>query len=298
MSPPISIITPSLNQGRYIERTIRSVLSQDIPGLEYVVVDGGSTDETLAILRHYEGQLSWTSERDGGQAHAINKGIRGTSGPVLGWLNSDDVYYPHALQQVLALFASRPDVDVLYGDAHHIDEEDHFIEWYPTEPWSFERLKDRCFIAQPATFLRRSVVTQHGLLDVGVRYSMDYDYWFRLALNGARFEYVPRLLAATRLHPNAATLAQRVACHMENNDVTRRHLGRTPDRWLFNYAHAVVERKGPHGTGRPLTTFALAGLSIYAGLRWNGRVSSSMLLTLARWLLADSTAAIRQRIRR
>ena len=134
----------------------------------------------------------------------------------------------------------------------------------------------------------------NGPLDLSLRYCMDYDYWFRLGLNGARFAYVPRLLAATRLHDDAATLAQRVACHVATNDITRRHLGRTPDRWLFNYAHAVIDKRGLQ-RGQPATTLVLAVLSVYAALRWNRAISRSMLVTLKRWVMTDTVAPLWRR---
>ncbi|MBV9354378.1 MAG: glycosyltransferase [Chloroflexi bacterium] len=298
MTPPISIVTPSFNQGRYIERTIESVLGQDVPGLEYVIMDGGSTDQTVEILRRYDGRLRWTSGPDGGHSDAINKGIAATHGDIVGWLNSDDVYFPGALQRVVGYFAEHPEAEVVYGDAHHIDAEDHFIEHYPTEPWSYERLKELCFISQPATFLRRQVARDNGPLDTSLRYCMDYDYWFRLAGRGVRFSYLPELLAATRLHDEAATLAQRIECHVVTNDITRRHLGRTPDKWIFNYAHAVVERDGKHQAGKPWSTYALTAVSLYAALRWNRCVSPSMLRTLGRWLAADTVRALGQVARR
>ncbi len=294
MTPPISIITPSFNQGRFVERTIESVLGQDVPGLEYVVMDGGSTDQTVQILRRYHGRLRWTSGRDGGHSDAINKGIAATSGEIVGWLNSDDIYFPGALQCVVAYFAEHPEAQVVYGDAQHIDADDRFIEQYPTEPWDFERFKEICFISQPATFLRRQVVLDNGPLDTSLRYCMDYEYWFRLAGRGVRFTYLPRLLAATRLHDEAATLSQRIACHVATNDITRQHLGRTPDKWIFNYAHAVVERDGPHEAGKPWSTYALTAVSLYAAMRWNRRVSPSMLQTLGRWLAADTVRAMSQ----
>ncbi|MDQ6670161.1 MAG: glycosyltransferase [Chloroflexota bacterium] len=295
MTPSISIITPSYNQGRFIQRTIDSVISQGIPELEYVVVDGGSTDETIDILRSYSHQLQWTSERDQGHSDAINRGIARTAGPVVGWLNSDDIYYPNALQTVLDFFRHHPEIDVVYGDANHIDENDAIIEQYPTEVWNLERLKDVCFISQPAAFLRRRVVNAYGPLDLSLRYCMDYDYWFRLGLRGARFAYLPKLLAATRLHDDAATLAHRVACHAATNDITRRHLGRTPDRWLFNYAHAVSDSRGLQ-RGRPSTTLVMAMLTVYAAVRWNRAVSRSMLVTLKRWVVADAVAPLRRRV--
>lgn len=295
MTPRISIITPSYNQGRYIERTIQSVLDQNVPELEYVVVDGGSTDQTTEVLRRYADRLQWTSERDKGHSDAINKGISRTTAPIIGWLNSDDIYYADALSSVLEFFDTHSEIDVVYGDANHIDEDDRIIEQYPTEAWNLERLEEICFISQPAAFLRRRTMQAGGPLDLSLRYCMDYDYWFRLALNGARFAYLPKLLAATRLHDDAATLAQRVACHVATNDITRRHLGRTPDRWLFNYAHAVIDERGLR-RGQPSTTLVLAMLSVYAALRWNRAISTSMLVTLKRWVMADTVVPLARRL--
>jgi glycosyltransferase involved in cell wall biosynthesis len=292
VTPRISIITPSFNQGQFIERTIQSVLAQAQPGLEYVVVDGGSRDQTLDVLRRYEDRLRWISEPDRGHADAINKGIAQTAGPIVGWLNSDDIYYPGALNTVTNFFDAHPEVDVVYGDANHVDEADTILEAYPTEDWDFERLKDICFISQPAAFLRRSVAETCGPLDLSVRYCADYEYWLRLGRAGVQFAHVPQVLAATRLHPDAATLAQRVACHAASNTITRRHLGRTPDRWLFNYAYAVIDARGlPRG--RPATALIFTVLSVYAALRWNRAVSSRMLLTLKSVLVANVVAPLR-----
>ncbi len=157
-APAITVVTPSFNQGRFIRRTIESVLSQNVPGLEYLVFDAVSTDETAAVLREYSGRLTATIERDTGQADAVNKGLRAARGDIIGWLNSDDVYYPGALAQVLEIFAANPWIDVIYGDADHIDEHDGVMEAYYTEPFDYEKFKDVCFLCQPAVFFRRSVV--------------------------------------------------------------------------------------------------------------------------------------------
>lgn len=281
-STRISIVTPSYNQGRFIERTLQSVLSQDIGGLEYLVMDAGSTDQTLPILARYADRLSWVSEPDRGPSDAINKGFRRASGPIMGWLNSDDVYYPGALNAVLAFFERHPEVDVVYGDTHHIDEHDSILEVYPTEDWNWERLKEACFISQPAAFFRRKIFDAFGPLAVGIR-GMDYDFWLRLGKNHVRFAHLPQFLAATRLHKDAFTMAQRIAVHSEINSITRKHLSRTPDRWLFGYAHAVAEAWGY--TRHRIVSFRLiiSAASLYAAIRWNRRVSKDMLRMIIGW---------------
>jgi len=293
MTPEISIITPSFNQGRFIERTLKSVLSQNVPALEYIVMDGGSTDETVSILQQYDTQLKWLTEKDQGPSDAINRGIQRTSAPIIGWLNSDDIYYPGALNAVIEYFMAHPEVEVVYGDACHIDENDVVLEQYPTENWDWERLTNVCFISQPAAFLRREVFLRHGALDILLR-NMDYEYWLRLGKNGVRFAHLPKLLAATRLHPAAFTVVARVAGHQSINDITRRHLGRTPDRWLFNYAHAVVESKGFSRDHRLRFVIAVSLTSYYAALRWNRCISRPMLQTTARWIGGGAKVTIRE----
>jgi glycosyltransferase involved in cell wall biosynthesis len=295
MTPRISIVTPSYNQGKYIERTIQSVLTQEMDGLEYVVIDGGSTDQTVEILKRHGVRFRWVSEKDRGHADAINKGVARTSAPIVGWLNSDDIYYPGALETVLKFFDAHPEVDVVYGDANHIDEQDAVIEKYPAEPWNWERLLETCFISQPAAFFRRAVVDRHGCVDQKAAPSIDYEYWVRLGKNGVRFEYLPKLLAATRLHDEAFTIGARIACHKANNNLLRRHLGKTPDRWLFNYAHAVVEAKGFQRSEPFRFAMAVSLVSWYASLRWNHSLSTNVLRTTVGWITGNAGKAIRRR---
>ena len=239
----LSIITPSYNQGPFIERTIQSVLSQNIPDMEYMICDGGSTDETLEVLRCYEDRLRWVSEKDKGQADAVNKGIQKTSGDIIGWLNSDDIYYPGALASVQEFFEGNPQVEVAYGDANHIDENDRVLELYYTEDWSYERLKDVCYLCQPAVFFRRRVVKKNGLLDTKLRYCMDYEYWLRL---GAEIEFIRinQLLAGSRMYKSNKTMGSRVAVHLEIVRMTKKSLGQTPLRWVYCYAHVLADAKG------------------------------------------------------
>ncbi|MBV9547460.1 MAG: glycosyltransferase, partial [Chloroflexi bacterium] len=173
----LSVITPSFNQSRFIERTIRSVLDQELSAIELLVMDGGSTDGTVDILRAYSDRCFWVSESDKGQAHAINKGLSIARGDIIGWLNSDDIYRPGALETVLRFFDAHPDIDLVYGDAEFIDEDDEIIAPYYTEPWNLERLADVCYICQPAAFFRQSVTTRYGPLDESLHYCMDYEYW-------------------------------------------------------------------------------------------------------------------------
>ena len=298
MNPAFSIITPSYQQGRFIERTLLSVLGQRPSSFEYVVIDGGSQDETLPILRRYEDQLTWISERDKGQTDAVNKGIRRTTGGIIGWLNSDDIYYPGALTTVEQFFDANPAVDVVYGRACHIDTNDQTIDDYPTEPWDFQRLAETCFICQPALFFRRSAVDRYGLLDESLQFCMDYEYWIRLAQSGARFEFLDHCLAGSRLYPETKTLGARVKVHAEINEMLKRRLGRVPDRWVYNYAHAVVDARGIDRTNNFRFARAVGWESLKAARRWHGSISPSIRHAVWHWVYDNGREALARRIGR
>jgi glycosyltransferase involved in cell wall biosynthesis len=281
----VSIVTPSYQQGQFIERTLQSVTSQSAPGLEieHVVFDGGSTDSTVEILKRFSPPVRWVSKKDKGQTDAVNQGIRATDGEIIGWLNSDDVYYPGAIVRVVDYFAAHPEVDVVYGMADHIDLEDQAFESYPSEPWDTERLKETCFICQPALFFRRRIVEELGLLDESLNYCMDYEYWLRLGKAGVRFAYLEEKLAGSRLYPDNKTLGARVKVHKEINNMFKKLLGKVPDRWLFNYAHALVETRYPRGNYPKIFSAGVAITSIVSALRWNLSISSGMQKTLISW---------------
>ena len=210
----VTIVTPSFNQGGFIERTIESVLSQQGDfELEYLVVDGGSTDETLSILRRYEGRLQFVSEPDRGQSDAINKGFRAATGGVLAWLNSDDVYEPGALDAVLRALSSTG-APWCFGECRVIDERDvevrRAIRWYKSwvsRRYSLRRLIGRNFIPQPAVFFRRELLAEAGPLDESFHYAMDYDLWLRFG-RLAPPAFIPRPLASFRWHGASKTGAQ------------------------------------------------------------------------------------------
>lgn len=150
--PLVSIVTPSFNQGRFLKRTIDSVLSQNYPHIEYIVIDGGSTDDSVNILSSYTDRFFWISEPDNGQTHAINKGIKRAKGEILAYLNSDDVLTPGAIQKVVDFFLNDPHCDMVYGQADYIDEQDNIIGTYRTDEYSFNRLAKDCMICQPSAF--------------------------------------------------------------------------------------------------------------------------------------------------
>ena len=199
--PLVSIVTPSFNQGGFIAETIASVLGQDYPHVEYLVVDGGSTDGTLEILRGFGKRLSWVSEPDRGQSDAINKGWRRTRGEIIAWLNADDLYRPGAITKAVAFFQQHPDIDLVYGDCDFINEEGDVLERHHKGQTSAADLvrSPVSVILQPAAFLRRRVLETVGYLDETLQFIMDMEYWLRVA-SRHKISHLPECLAAFRVH--------------------------------------------------------------------------------------------------
>jgi glycosyltransferase involved in cell wall biosynthesis len=268
--PLVTVVTPSFNQGRFIRATIESVLNQDYPRIEYLVMDGGSTDETVSILREYSGRIRWVSEPDRGQAHAINKGWRQSSGSIVAYLNSDDVYLPGAIARGVAALDAHPEAAAVYGEGYHVDEAGVILERYPTEPFDADRLREACYICQPTVFLRRDCVERVGYLDESLRYCMDYDLWIRLARTGKVMRYTPHYFASTRLHADAKTLDQRRPAHAEILRVIYRHFGRVPSSLVFGYAHAVIGLENRDASIRD--RLSMIGISLATFLRYNRSV--------------------------
>jgi len=198
---PVAIVTPSYNTGRYVGATVRSVLEQGYAPLDYLVMDGGSTDETVEVLKSFGARVRWVSERDKGQSDAINRGFGQTRGEVLGWLNSDDTYAPGALRAAAEFLAAHPDVAMVYGDADFIDASGQRIgRCQHVEPvFNPHRLLHYSdFIVQPAAFFRRSAFEAVGGLDPSLNWAMDYDLWLKFAAAGFKVAYLPRALANYR----------------------------------------------------------------------------------------------------
>ena len=241
--PLVTVVTPSYNQGRFLRRTIESVLTQSYKNIELFVMDGGSTDESVEILKSYGNRIKWVSEKDRGQTHAINKGLTQARGSILAYLNSDDVFLPDAIAKVVNYFNAHPDVSMLYGKAHYIDVDDNVTGDYRTAEYSPEALAEECIICQPATFWRRELQTSIGEFDERLHFVMDYDFWLRAARSGAGIAHLPEYLASSRLYPDTKTLSARGKIYSELFDVCWKHnqyIGR--DYFIGYWHHKIYER--------------------------------------------------------
>ncbi|HYO87021.1 MAG TPA: glycosyltransferase family 2 protein, partial [Candidatus Limnocylindrales bacterium] len=200
--PAVSVIVPSFNQGAFIGHTLDSILGQDFADLECLVMDGGSTDETVGVLHRYsDPRLIWVSEPDRGQSHAINKGLARAQGQVLTYLNSDDLLAPGAVASAVTYFEAQPEADLIEGDLNFIDAGGAVIGMLPGRPFLLaELLSGRHRFNQAGAFWRSSLTRRIGLMDEGLHYTMDHDYWARAALAGAQIVYVPGVRASFRLH--------------------------------------------------------------------------------------------------
>jgi glycosyltransferase involved in cell wall biosynthesis len=226
MPPLVSIITPSYNQARFLEQTIQSVLSQNYPNLEYIIVDGGSTDGSLDIIKQYTHRLTWwVSEPDQGQTDAINKGFAHARGEIFAWLNSDDTYLPGAIVEAVDFTLAHPEAALVYGNANLIDEQGKIIGHFPSRQTDLRKLlRGSVHIPQQAAFFQSRFWHQVGPLDPSFHFAMDYDLWVRLA-KCAPIIHVPRFWANFRLHSEGKSVALDDRCYPEMIRVYRREYG-------------------------------------------------------------------------
>jgi glycosyltransferase involved in cell wall biosynthesis len=214
--PLVSIVTPSYNQAKFLEETIQSVLNQDYEKIQYIIIDGKSTDGSIPIIKRYEHKLyKWISEKDKGQTDAINKGFALAEGEVLGWLNSDDTYFPSAISDAVQILCENPAVGLVYGEANFINDSSEVVGKFPAAQTSLRRLRrGYVHIPQQAAFFRKSLWDKVGPLDPEFFFAMDYDLWVRLA-SEAEIKYVPRLWGNFRLHSDAKTITADDQCWPE-----------------------------------------------------------------------------------
>lgn len=236
----ITIVTPSFNQAQFIERTVRSVVEQQGDfDLEYIVLDGASTDGTLEILRRHGDRLTWNSAPDNGQVDAINKGLRAGTGEIVGWVNSDDILMPGALAKVARAFTAQPEVEWLHGRCEIIDADDQPIRrWisaykdFRARRHSFENLLTENYVSQMTTFWRRSVHAEIGYLDVSLKLAFDYEFWLRLARRSAPV-YLEDRIACFRWYETSKSGANYALQFSEDMAVATRYarFGRTGVLW-------------------------------------------------------------------
>ncbi len=243
--PRISVVTPSYNQGQYLEETIQSVLSQGYPNLEYIIVDGGSTDNSVDIIRKYEKHLAWwVSERDSGQAHAINKGLSRATGQWLAYLNSDDLYLPEALRSVADWIGRDPSCRWWAGQCVHFQNGIATKLAAPELPAIVPCWFAGSLIPQPAAFWHRSLLDKYGAFDESYRYAMDYEYWMRLAIAGVECKCIAKPLAKFRLHASSKTIAEASQFSKEDQRLTdscRRQLS-AKELWQVRRRCVVTHR--------------------------------------------------------
>lgn len=224
--PKISIVTPSFNQGAYLEKTIRSVLLQGYPNLEYIIIDGGSTDQSVEIIKKYEHWIDfWVSEKDQGQSHAINNGLAKTSGELLGWLNSDDYYLPGALFKIAMAYLEDTSVGAIYGQGHVIDETGAIVHIPKLVPVTRESLFGWCFgndFMQPSCIFTRKAWQESGPIDESLNFALDVEFWIRIA-DRFTFKQITDVLSIALSHSQAKTTSMRNRGYAEFAIVCMRH---------------------------------------------------------------------------
>ncbi len=296
MSPPaplVSIVTPVYNGAAYLREAIESVLSQDYPRIEYIVSDGGSTDETLEILESYRGRLRYFSGRDKGPGDATYRGFLLAQGEIFAWLNSDDLYLPGAVRIGVDYLRSNPEVDVVYGQGYWIDENGKTIRPYPSLPFNPKVLERDCFICQPSSFIRAAAYRACPL-DPEVNMSFDYDLWIRMAKHAVSFTEIPQFLACTRMHSGALTIGERNRVFEASMGLLKRHYGYVPLEWVFGYTTYLAD--GRDQFFEPLQPSIRNYLaSLPAGFRCN---PERRLRFLGDWTSAPFRALVRRAVGR
>jgi len=264
--PKISIVTPSFNQGDYLEKTIRSVLLQGYPNIEYIIIDGGSTDQSPEVIKKYEPWIDhWVSKPDRGQSHAINKGFEKATGDLLGWLNSDDYFLPGALFKLALTYLEDPSVGAVYGQGHVVDEKGNIIYTPKLIQVTKESLFSWCFgndFMQPSCLFTRRAWQATGPIDEGLNFALDVDYWIRIADRFA-FKRISEVLSVSLSHPLAKTTSMRDRSHAELALLCMRHGKEVSARRILDQIflrHEEVEKKLAQHQNIPLLDLLLKAL--------------------------------------
>lgn len=268
--PLVSIVTPTYNMARFLEEAIESVLTQDYPRIEYIVMDGGSTDGTLELLRKYEGRLRSQSQPDRGQTDAINKGFALSSGRVFAFLCADDTYLPGAVSTAVRHLLANPGHAGIYGEGYLTNEWGATVCRYPTKPFDAELLKTECFICQPAAFLWRDAFVEAGMMNAELHCGLDYDLWIRIAKQQRTLLKVDDYLATSRMHHGSKTLRERQAVFKAGIDVLKMHYGYAPYAHIYGYCSSLVDKRDGFFEPVPPSLFKYA-MSLAYGSFQNSR---------------------------
>jgi glycosyltransferase involved in cell wall biosynthesis len=262
--PLVTIVTPSFNQAPFLRAAVESVLAQDYPAVEYLVMDGGSTDGSVDILKEFTGRLTWESGRDAGQADALAKGFARARGAILGWLNADDLMFPGALTQVAAHLRAHPDVALVYGDAVYVDVEGRaLMPARQVRPFDLKRLRYWSdYIVQPSAFFRRAAYEEVGGLDTSLHWALDYDLWLKLGARH-RVDYLRRVWSGYRIQGDSKTVTGSFKRIAEVEAMARRHgLGLPADFRVEKAALHVKEARRALAAGAPRTALAALAAGI------------------------------------
>ena len=237
--PKISIVTPSYNQAQFLERTILSVLNQNYPNLEYIIIDGGSTDGSVEIIKRYEKYLAyWVSEKDRGQSHAINKGFEKSIGEILAWQNSDDIYLPGIFIKIAEFYHIKK-FDLIMGDIILINKKDKPIRTLRYAPWPKFGLKYiGMSIANQSTFWTKKLYSKCGLMNENLHFAFDADFFYRLLIKTERIKHIPRLFGCFRIHPEAK--ANDIEHYLKENKIVKEMHGFIRRNILIKYSEKIV----------------------------------------------------------
>ena len=269
--PKVSIITPSFNQGEFIEETIKSVVSQPYENLEYIIMDGGSTDNSVGIIKKYAEKypfIQWISQKDGGQTDAINKGIQKSSGEIIAYLNSDDTYYPQTIPNAVEYFKANPELQLVYGEGTYVDKSSNEICRYNTQVFHEDTLMFECYICQPTTFIRRKAFNEVGPFNDNLKSCMDYEYWIRFSQKHPLY-YVPNIWATSRMYPDNKTIGQRGVAFSEIIKTVKKYYHFVPMSWVNGLADYKINRVDQFFEKKETFGRKMRFLSLLLYLRYN-----------------------------